>query len=252
MENSPFSKLPPELRVQIFEYVLYSRHETGVFEWDDKGPKLLPWMTADHRQALTMVCRDIRAECFPVFYRFERVCFYPLILNKFQPGFFVTGDIDTQETMWKYLGPLYNWPERFSGWLSHMGDDIQENINGFEIHVGTFKRTWSSLENPLMARLTKDLASVVKLFGRTGTQVHLCFLLESHWSGRPSQVSLPISNMAAAHDALDECIERAKCLTTYNYGVLREANERYLDAGRDMIRAYLHHLDECIQRLPES
>jgi hypothetical protein len=136
-----------------------------------------------------------------------------------------------------------------------MGDGIKRNINDFEVHIGTWKRTWSSLENPLMARLTKDLASVVKLFERTGTQVHLCFLLESRGSGRPSQVtevSLRISNMAAAHDTLNECIERAKDLTPHRYAFLREMNERHLDAGRDLIRAYLHHLDECIQRLTES
>ena len=254
MDNSPFRKLPPELRVQIFEYALYSPHETGVFEWDDKGPKLVPWMTAEHRQALTMVCTQIRAECFPLFYRFDRLRFSPLILNKFQPGFFVTGDNDSQEMMWKYLGPLGNWLERFSSWLEHMGDGIRNNINDFEIHVGTWKRTWSSLENPLIARLTKDLASVVKLFESTHTQVHLCLQLEAYeiGSSQVTEVSLPISNMVAAHETLDECIERGKDLTPYRYPYLRAMNERQLDAGRDVICAYLHHLDECIKRLPES
>jgi hypothetical protein len=156
--------------------------------------------------------------------------------------------------MWKYLGPLGNWLERFSSWLEHMGDDIRKNINDFDIHVGIWTRTWSSLENPLIIRLTKDLASVVKLFERTPTRVHLCLQLEACeiGSSQVMEVSLPISNMVAAHDTLDECIERGIDLTPHRYPFLRAMNGRQLDAGRDMICSYLHHLDESIKRLPES
>jgi hypothetical protein len=252
MDHSPFRKLPPEIRIEIFEYVLYSPSETGAFEWDDKGPTLAPWMTANKRQALTSVCRQIRAESFPIFYRFDKISFGCMVLNKFQPGFFVTDDENKQQMIRDYLGPSSTWVEKLSDWLEHMGDDIRKNIKTIDIHLGEWKKTWTSFENPLMVWLTEALARIVRYFDGYGTQVYLCTLLQTHdFVTDHVRLYLPVSNMAAAYDALNDAVQQKKeelKREYHRYPSLYRIHARAHDKCHDMMCVYLEHLDARIKQ----
>ena len=136
MDDSLMGKLPPELRLEIFEYVLYSELETGVIECDDKGPKLPPWMTTHNRRALTTVCRQLRAETFPRFYRCHKISFSSMILDKFQPGFFRTEDEGHLQMIWDYLGSPRTWQDSLCSWLYHVGPEVADNIETLEVHIG--------------------------------------------------------------------------------------------------------------------
>ena len=250
MDNSPLGKLPPELRIEIFEYVLYSPLETGVFEWDNKGPSLAPWMTANKRQALTSVCRQIRAESFPRFYCFDKISFSAFILDRFQPGFFITDDLNKQRMIWKYLDSPKAWAEKLSEWLEHMGADIKKNIKTIDIHIGTWKKTWTSFQNTLMIWLTEALARIVQYFQGTGTNVNLCTLLQTHdWWTEYVELRLPISNIAVAYDTLNKTFQQKKeKLCRNGHPSIHRREERAHDQCRDLMRAYLEHLDTWIEQ----
>lgn len=253
MDNSPFRKLPVELRLEIFENVLYSTHETGVFECDEKGPKLPPWMTSDNRQASTAVCRQIRAETFPRFYGCTKVSFCPMTLNKYQPGFFRTANEVRQQMIWEYLGSTRRWVERLSDWLDHMGPEIRRGITTIAIHLGTWKEVWSSLDNALMMWVIEALANIVCFSRDSGTQICLCFLFQmpGWFAGSVAgdgDLSMPISDMVTAYEVLNRFIHEQK-----DYGgqhisrYFRPDREETLDRGYTMLRTLLDRLGEKVQ-----
>lgn len=84
MDNSPLRKLPPELRIVIWELAMVSTSATGSYH-KKAGPAeiaLSLLYDEDRRDrerlqkklTLTLVCRQIREEAFPVFYASHSIC----------------------------------------------------------------------------------------------------------------------------------------------------------------------------------
>lgn len=70
MDNSPLKRLPPELRLQVYEYAFYdTAHRIG---------QSTPGSVHEHQKehlALTSTCRQVRIESMPVFIITDRVSF---------------------------------------------------------------------------------------------------------------------------------------------------------------------------------
>ena len=251
MDKSPLGKLPPELRMEIFEYVFDSEFETGVFEWDDKGPILPSWMETYNWRALTMVCRQIRAETFPRFYRCHKISLCSMILDKFQPGFFRTDDEGHLQMIREYLGSPQTWQDSLCSGLSHMRPEVTDNIKTVDIHVGVWEKSWvEEIPNPLIEWLNEALANVVRLFETSEIQVNLCFTFKiQHWTGRThSYLRLPVSETSAAYVLLsNECIRRAeKAFESHSSPSLQREAEVVVEENRKFLFAYLGRLDERI------
>jgi hypothetical protein len=253
METSPLSKLPPELRLEIFEYVFDLEDETGVLECDDRGPKLPPWMVMNNRRALTKVCRQIRAETFPIFYRCHKISLCPMILDKFQPGFFRTDDEGHLQMIWDYLGPPQTWQGNLNSWLYHLGPEVVDEIKTIDIHIGVWEKSWiEEIPNPLIEWLNEALANIVRMFETSEIRVNLCFTLEiQHWAVHTHDyLRLPISEMSAAYDLLSkECIRRVEeAVENSSYHIwssLQREIER-VEENRKHLFAYLGRLDQRI------
>lgn len=74
MDDSPFSKIPAELRVQIFEHVLVQNDPISIASLDDyrerhRGNKS---SSGSLPAPLLVVCRAFRSECTPIFYSSNR------------------------------------------------------------------------------------------------------------------------------------------------------------------------------------
>lgn len=253
MVDSPFGSLPPELRVKIFEYVLYSPEANNVFEFDDKGPRSASWMTANNRRALTAVCSQIRTESFPICYRFDKIQFQPRVLDKYVPGSFLM-EVDKQHMIWNYLRPLENWTETFSEWLDHMGDDTRKNIKTVDIHVGVWTKGWFSTENPLIVCLNRNLVGIVKLFEGSGTEVNLCCGLhdDTYWA-KVVDVSLPLTDMPKAYETLESFVEQLRGQrSSLRWGQLSKEYSEHLNYSYEQMCIHLAFLEDGIKQSNEG
>ena len=248
MENSPFSKLPAELRVQIFELVLYSPSDTGVLKYDNEGVKFDDWMIANHRRALTTVCRQFRAESYLIFYRLSKICFFPLELDKFEPGFFAARNREKELMMWEYLGnPL----DSFAGLLFHLGDECKGNIETVDVCIGTWNANWASDRDALVVWLTRDLAGVLTLFEGSDARINLCFdmdLPRTYFNDRNTlPVSLPISDIAEAHHVLEDVIQRENQVATSWFPYISKKRRQILGQCYVSLKKYLDLLQRQIE-----
>ncbi len=68
MENSPLSRLPPELRLRIYEFTLHQSYfNIGPYK-SFKGPPRSDHAEKHHLLALAKTCKAINRECVPVLY----------------------------------------------------------------------------------------------------------------------------------------------------------------------------------------
>ena len=246
MDNSPFGRLPAELRVEIFEFALSSSNDTNVLIYDDEGPSFAPWVTANHRRALTMVCSQIRAESFPIFYRFNKLCFFPLVLDKFVPGFFHTDTGAKERALWEYLG---NWLGPLSEFLDHLGEECMKQVEQVQVCIGTWNIHWASHRNSLMVWLTRGLAGILKLFRNSNAVVSLHFDFEYPqfaMDRRVRDVSLPISDIEAAYHVLEDVIAEEKEVTADQYLSLTKARRKHLDQCFVGLYQYLGFLEMAV------
>lgn len=252
MDCTPLGKLPPELRLEIFEYVFDSEYEDRIVEWDDKGPKLPPWMTTNHRQALTMVCRQIRVETFPRFYQCNKISLRSISLDKFEPSFFITEDERHLQMIQDYLGSPSRWQEELCGFLSHVGPEVFNNITAVDIHIGTWDKSWADQNsNPVMFWLAEALANVVRLLQSSGIEVNLClFIKTKHWArgGTYGELSCPISDIHASYSALSDFIDRQKRdVAQSRHSWMQEELDKVWDESHEMLRSFLGGLDRKIR-----
>ena len=248
MDGSPFRRLPPELRVRIFEYVLYLSDDTGTIVFDDKGPKLPTVTTQNHRQALTGVCRVTRAESYALIYNFKKLYFSPYTLDKYDPAFFWGSSLRMQQRIHDYLRSFTNWHEIFTVWLEHVGPEIFNKIESLDVNIGGWKSGWSSVDSPVVVYIMEELAELVWLFRHSATTVNLGFNFDTgYWGPKdPLQMALPVSNMEFARCELDKRIQDGKDLVSQRHLRIWQRWSGFLDERSPMLHAWIACLESTI------
>ena len=81
MNSSVLSKLPRELRDEIWRLSLQLSEDVYTFEEDGK-PAIDAGVAEQHPLALSQTCKQIRAECHLIFYNLNQFCLDSTVLTR--------------------------------------------------------------------------------------------------------------------------------------------------------------------------
>lgn len=195
MDNSPFVKLPAELRVQIWEHVLsvpwprdnIVRHGKSGFEfrWDDP-------------HYLAGICRQFRDEFLSVYWRSH-------VLEIYRPNLedWYSGDEDDSNGS----GPQLLGTDLLR-WLDHVGEDYLRCLSAVKIHLGDLELDEHRHMELLYGAVTKGLVHIIKLFQGSRTQVTLHFNVALRRGigcfHAPAHAPLPLLNLHLADQIVKE------------------------------------------------
>ncbi|KAK4504688.1 hypothetical protein PRZ48_002649 [Zasmidium cellare] len=157
MENSPFKKLPAELRIKIYELVLTVDDPEGItIEPSDSGSQIEPRATCRRKIhfALIDTCKQVRSEAFPVF----------ISQNRFR------------------IAPRKSWwlidclPMTTRLWLSCLGECAQD-LQSLDVHLGTYPHEaleWEDLEYEVTC-VMKDIKAALRRYPKVKLSFTMAF-----------------------------------------------------------------------------
>lgn len=250
METSPFSKLPAELRLEIYGYVLSSPDDDGKCTYDHQDPKLPLWLASNNRRALTAVSSQMRTETSSLTYDFRNISSIPLVLNRYEPPCFHHSNREKVLMLWKYLSDPSG---SFSARLEHLGDKVKTKIQQVEVCIGTWNVGWVVHDNVLIEWLTRNLARLVQSLVESDTQISLCFNFDykKHRLEVKTNVALSISDIATAYRVFEDSIENETLAVEQKFVAGRHVYvlhkfRQYLNQCRVLLNEYLHTFESQI------
>ncbi|KAK5117757.1 hypothetical protein LTR85_008732 [Meristemomyces frigidus] len=183
MDASPLDKLPAELQIAIYEFVLVEPKALYIALPSNGKPRI----ESPNNLGITATCKDVRAVCLPIFYSLNKFCLCSDVFISASPS-------------------LAGWSEALDAWLDTIGDDNRQRLRHVQLHAGF----WDMLAGRTVASVIWRSAltfvdQLVKLQLRTIT-----YKLEVWWShsagNRTSLLNLNMIDLSQAEGALEAAI----------------------------------------------
>jgi hypothetical protein len=225
MEASPFAVLPAELRNNIWGHASYQPNNVHIELWTGK-PLLLQEGGQSRMLAFSLVCRQMRSECIPVFYQVNNFVLHANLYDKPHTG----EPWDAENVLWR---------RALRVWLDQTHYRVSNYISRLVIDIGT---SFMTNRRPRGEWIWRYISGALALLNTERTTVHLTTSVL--WRERPKNsfdLCIPLVNTEKARSVVQDAlaIEKSKlnewCL---NMGVTA------MDAG------YLRmELETCRQEL---
>jgi hypothetical protein len=201
MDSSLFSKLPRELRDEIWRLSLQLSEEIFIFDEDGK-PAIDAGVAEQHPLALSQTCKQIRTECHLVFYTLNQFCLESTVLT--QPYHFSTCKMANEPGF-----------KTFKAWIDRLGPDSRAALKSINISLGELHHTYVA-EDDVWPRSwpIEELTDFMNVEKMKDLSWSLSFIAHAWPPRAPLPVNIAFENIRL--DAPFRAIERA--LTDRNNG----------------------------------
>ena len=201
MDSSRLSKLPRELRDEIWRLSLQLYEEVFIFDEDGK-PIVDAGVAEQHPLALSQTCKQIRAECHLMFYSLNQFCLESAVLT--QPYQFSTCKMANEPGF-----------KTFKAWVDGLSPDCCTALKSINISLGELHHTYVA-EDDVWPRSwpIEELTEFVSSDKTRDVSWSLSFIAHSWTPRAPIPVNIAFENIRL--DAPFRAIERA--LTDRNDG----------------------------------
>ena len=219
MDSSPFSKLPLELREQIYAYAL-CKPDSITINLSAGRPQLQSHIS--HILSPAQTCSQIRSESLPIFYRGNHFTFHTDHITTSHHGY----------------GLRTSWRACLASWLETIGDDHRRRLRRVDIDI----KGWDPHADGLTAEaLWASLAPALELFDASTDVALSCYVMyychpRQKWMVAPVKISLGDAEMA------EEAIRGV-----FSWGREAEDGERRDGERRDGERRDGERETECLK-----
>ena len=198
MDASPLARLPVELRVCIYEYTFF-RDDHLVLDMSH-GSSIKAKSFTSHIFALTVTCRELRAEALPVFYANTRFSITLTPFLRFQHN----SESDPYDALMDAILYCQLQRELLNGWFHSVRPKNARLIPEIQFELGTWYLN-SSEQNICASMSATTVALWRHLFDRKGaTFIANLRVSNSRTEAESLSVSLPICSQKAARTVIDE------------------------------------------------
>jgi len=246
MDSSPFSKLAPELRNQIYALVLYEPEgirliqnlgvDPETYELNDDGR-----ITARHKLctrrllALTTTCKEIRAECLKMFYATNTFIIRPAILSK-SVGHWSKASSDEYQSA---LLSLQVWMRQIQPQARHAMQRLVLELPGGDVRDLGKRATywWNNARKLEKQSLHKVLSP---------SSIYISFSMMLYDCGITKHTSTTKGSKTCHLDVLRACSVITYKLSTHDKTLAKAKAEEVVEAKRAQIEADAKKYSCCI------
>ncbi|KAK4504709.1 hypothetical protein PRZ48_002671 [Zasmidium cellare] len=170
MDNSPFNRLPAELRIRIYEFALVDDIFVDAV-WEEPTT----YRNLIGRQALLETCRQVRQEALPIFYS-SCFNFHTCVLEEW-----------AEDERLPYHGPFITFLQE---WLKTLGAHTKHLRKVKARYLAWF--AYQEQDDILVQLLPRCIREIQDVFAQTRVRVELSFTVRWHAVGGPESTETDV------------------------------------------------------------